>query len=100
MLAIAGACARAPSPPSMAVNECRGKLYLDVHNPLALSIDIYEGDRMKRDDAKHVGTATPGDTRLPIAHPLLRTFVIDANGRGLTMENTASSVRMQTVCVE
>ncbi len=55
---------------------------------------------MKRDAAKHIGNASPGDTRLAIERPLLRTFVVDANGRGLTMEPSATAVRMQTVCMQ
>jgi hypothetical protein len=101
-LALLAACARqavTPDAPQLALEACKGKLFLEVHNPLTLAIDVYEGDRNQRNDAKLVGNAPPGDTRLPIARPITRIFALDANGRGLTMEGTAAKVSYQTVCV-
>lgn len=99
-LVAVGACARpAATVPAIAPGACTGKLYLDVHNPLTLTIDVYEGDRTRRNEAKHIGSAPPGDTRLPIARPLVRMFALDVNGQGLTMEPTASTIRYQTVCI-
>jgi hypothetical protein len=101
-LALLAACARpasTPAVPEIGLEACKGKLFLEVHNPLALAIDVYDGDRNQRSDAKLVGNAPPGDTRLPITRPLTRIFALDVNGRGLTMEGTAAKISYQTVCV-
>jgi hypothetical protein len=97
-----GGCARAtatPPVPQIGAEACTGEFFLDVHNPLTMAIDVYEGDKTRRNEARHIGTVPPGDARLPIKKPLTRMFALDANGQGLTMDPGATTIRYQTVCI-
>jgi hypothetical protein len=104
-LVMAGACARTTATgsdgtvPTIALEECKGKLYLEVHNPLILAVDVYEGDRNNKPAAKLIGHAPPGDTRLPVARPLTRLFAIDEKGQGMSNDPKAVTIRYQTVCI-
>ncbi|MEO7456776.1 MAG: hypothetical protein ABIY52_10975 [Gemmatimonadaceae bacterium] len=94
------ACAgAAPAPDPLASAACNGKRFIEVRNTLDKAIDVYEGDRLKPTEAKLIGRALPGDSRLAVAHSVLHIFALDENGRGLTMDPTASSIRYQNVCI-
>ena len=100
-----GACARSASQsaeatvPTIALEACTGKLFLEVHNPLILAVDVYEGDRNNKSAAKLIGHAPPGDTRLPVARPVTRVFAIDEKGQGMSNDPKAVTIRYQTVCI-